>query len=152
MKIKKVIPKDLKKILSLEQETFNVNAFSADLIEKLIKKNAIFLKLEIGKIKKELIGFIIVIKDREERVNIINFLIKREYQNKGYGSNLLKKAIEEIKRFKEIHKIILNVQENNSNAIKLYQKFNFNINPKILVKYYQSGENAYLMELDIDSV
>ncbi|KKN42324.1 hypothetical protein LCGC14_0714430 [marine sediment metagenome] len=152
MKIKKVIPKDLKKIISLEQDVFNENAFSTDLIEKLINKNTFFLKLEIGKIKNKLIGFIIIIKDMEERVNIINFLVKQEHQNKGYGSYLLKNAIEEIKQLKEIHKIILNVQENNSIAIKLYQKFNFKINPKILEKYYQSGENAYLMELNIDSV
>ena len=152
MKIKKVIPKDLKKILSLEQEIFKENAFSTNLIKKLINKNEIFMKLEIGKIKNELIGFIIIIKDRDERVNIINFLIKKDRQNKGYGSYLLKNAIEKIKELKEIHKVILNVQENNSVAIRLYQKFNFRIKPKMLEKYYQSGENAYLMELNIDSV
>jgi len=152
MKIKKVIPKDLKKILSLEQEIFKENAFSTNLIKKLINKNEIFMKLEIGKIKNELIGFIIIIKDRDERVNIINFLIKKDRQNKGYGSYLLKNAIEKIKELKEIHKVILNVQENNSVAIRLYQKFNFRINSKMVEKYYQSGENAYLMELNIDSV
>lgn len=151
MKIKSVNYSDLKKIISLEKEVFVENAFSGDLIEKLIKRNIFFLKLEIGKITKELIGFIIVIKDREECVNIINFLIKLEFQNKGYGSYLLQKTIERIKKTPEIKKIILNVQESNSNAIKLYEKFNFKKNPKKLEKYYQSGENAYLMELNIAS-
>lgn len=152
MKIEEVNHKDLKKIVSLERGMFNVNAFSTDLIRKLIEKNLCFLKLELGKIKKDLIGFIIVIKDREDRVNIINFLIKPEFQNRGYGSFLLKKTIGEIKKLKEIQKITLNVQENNTIAIKLYEKFNFKKNPKILKNYYQSGENAYLMELNIDSV
>ena len=152
MKIEEVNHKDLEKIVSLERGMFNVNAFSTDLIRKLIEKNLCFLKLELGKIKKDLIGFIIVIKDREDRVNIINFLIKPEFQNRGYGSFLLKKTIGEIKKLKEIQKITLNVQENNSIAIKLYEKFNFKKNPKILENYYQSGENAYLMELNIDSV
>ena len=152
MKIEEVNHKDLKKIVSLERGMFNVNAFSTDLIRKLIEKNLCFLKLELGKIKKDIIGFIIVIKDREDRVNIINFLIKSEFQNRGYGSFLLKKTIGEIKKLKEIQKITLNVQENNSIAIKLYEKFNFKKNPKILENYYQSGENAYLMELNIDSV
>ncbi len=151
MKINSVNYSDLKKIVSLEQEVFLENAFSGDLIEKLIKRNIFFLKLEIGKIKKELIGFIIVINDRKECVNIINFLIKPELQNKGYGSYLLQKTIEEIKKKFEIQKIILNVQESNSTAIKLYEKFNFKKQPKKLEKYYQSGENAYLMELNIDS-
>ena len=152
MKIEEVNHKDLKKIVSLERGMFNVNAFSTDLIRKLIEKNLCFLKLELGKIKKDIIGFIIVIKGREDRVNIINFLIKSEFQNRGYGSFLLKKTIAEIKKLKEIQKITLNVQENNSIAIKLYEKFNFKKNPKILENYYQSGENAYLMELNIDSV
>ncbi len=152
MKIEEVNHKDLKKIVSLERGMFNVNAFSTDLIRKLIEKNLCFLKLELGKIKKDIIGFIIVIKDREDRVNIINFLIKSEFQNRGYGSFLLKKTIAEIKKLKEIQKITLNVQENNSIAIKLYEKFNFKKNPKILENYYQSSENAYLMELNIDSV
>lgn len=152
MKIEEVNHKDLKKIVSLERGMFNVNAFSTDLIRKLIEKNLCFLKLELGKIKKDIIGFIIVIKGREDRVNIINFLIKSEFQNRGYGSFLLKKTIAEIKKLKEIQKITLNVQENNSIAIKLYEKFNFKKNPNILENYYQSGENAYLMELNIDSV
>jgi len=152
MKIEEVNHKDLKNIVSLERGMFNVNAFSTDLIRKLIEKNLCFLKLELGKIKKDIIGFIIVIKDREDRVNIINFLIKSEFQNRGYGSFLLKKTIAEIKKLKEIQKITLNVQENNSIAIKLYEKLNFKKNPKILENYYQSGENAYLMELNIDSV
>ena len=151
MKAKEVKLRDLKKITALEEEVFIENAFRADLIGKLIENNLYFLKLEIGKIRKNLLGFIIVIKDRDDRANIINFLIKSKFQNKGYGSYLLQKTIEKVKRVKEIQKIVLNVQEQNSNAIKLYQKFNFKKNPKIMKNYYQSGENAYLMELNIDS-
>ena len=151
MKAKEVKLRDLKKITALEEEVFIENAFRTDLIGKLIKNNLYFLKLEIGKIRKNLLGFIIVIKDRDDRANIINFLIKSKFQNRGYGSYLLQKTIEKVKRVKEIQKIVLNVQEQNSNAIKLYQKFNFKKNPKIMKNYYESGENAYLMELNIDS-
>jgi ribosomal protein S18 acetylase RimI-like enzyme len=151
MRIKEVTNRDLKKIVALEKEIFNQNAFKADLIGKLIKRNLFFLKLEVGKRRKKLIGFIIVIKDKEDRVNIINFLIKVKYQNRGYGSYLLQETIEKIKKVKEIQKIVLNVQEQNSIAIKLYQRFEFKKNPNVLKNYYQSGENAYLMELNIDS-
>lgn len=151
IKIKKVNSKDLKKIVILEQVIFKENAFTKDLIEKLIQNNTFFLKLEICKIRKQLIGFIIGIKDRKDRVNIINFLIKPKFQNKGYGSYLLKETIKKIKKLTEIRKIVLNVQTSNSGAIKLYEKFSFKRNPTILENYYQSGESAYLMELDLDS-
>lgn len=148
MKIKDVSIRDLRSISNLEHQIFKENAFSIKLVEKLIQQNTLFLKLEDGKIMKKLIGFIVVINDREDQANIINFLIHPQFQSKGYGSLLLQETIERIKkRLKEIKKIVLNVQINNSLAIKLYEKFNFQKNSKIIENYYQSGEDAYLMEL-----
>ncbi len=148
MKIKDVSIRDLRSISNLEHQIFKENAFSIKLVEKLIQQNTLFLKLEDGKIMKKLIGFIVVIKDREDQANIINFLIHPQFQSKGYGSLLLQETIERIKkRLKEIKKIVLNVQVNNSIAIKLYEKFNFQKNSKSIENYYQSGEDAYLMEL-----
>ncbi|MFX1328070.1 MAG: GNAT family N-acetyltransferase [Promethearchaeota archaeon] len=152
MEVKEVNSRDLKKIVHLEQEVFKKNAFSKDLIEKLIENNRFFLKLETSKIRKKLIGFIIVVKDGKNSVNIINFLINPRFQNKGYGSYLLQETIKEIKKLSDIKKIILNVQISNSVAIRLYEKFNFKRNPTIIQNYYQSGESAYLMELNIDSL
>lgn len=147
MKIKDVSIRDLRSISNLEHQIFKENAFSIKLVEKLIQQNTLFLKLEDGKIMKKLIGFIVVIKDREDQANLINILIHPQFQSKGYGSLLLQEMIERIKRLKEIKKIVLNVQINNSIAIKLYEKFNFQKNSKIIENYYQSGEDAYLLEL-----
>jgi ribosomal-protein-alanine N-acetyltransferase len=152
MEIKEVSLKDLKQIVSLEQRFFKKNAFSKDLMQNLIEKKALFLKLEIRKVKKQLIGFIIAIRDEKERANIINFLIKQKFRNKGFGSYLLQKMIEKIKKIKGIKKIVLNVQISNSAAIRMYEKFNFKRSPAILENYYQSGESAFLMELKLDSL
>ena len=149
--IKEVSIKDLIKIVNLEKKIFKQNAFTKDLIRKLIKTNIFFLKLEIGRIHKKLIGFIIVVSDAKDKVNIINLLIKSKYQNKGYGSYLLQKTIDKIRNLNIINHIILNVQISNSRAIRLYEKFNFKRDPNILDNYYQSGESAFLMDLDIAS-
>lgn len=148
MKIKQVSFKDLDEIYCLEKLVFNQNAFSKDLIKKLIRKNIFFLKLEKNKFKKEIIGFVIVVKDRIDRANIINFLVNPKYHNKGYGSCLLNTTLQNIKDLNTIKKIVLNVQVENSSAIKLYRKFGFKIVQKI-DQYYQSKEDAYLMELEI---
>ena len=151
LKISDVNHRDLKKIFNLEQEVFKKNAFPKQLLKKLIDKHQFFLKLEKGQIKRDLVGFIIVLNDGKEKVNIVNFLIKPNRQNKGYGSYLLQETIDKIKKLKIIKKIILNVQISNLKAIKMYEKFNFKKNPTILEDYYQSGESAYLMELYINS-
>jgi len=147
VKIKEVLPNDLENIFELEEIVFKEDAFEKNLIKKLIKKNFLFLKLEKNNDDNELIGFVIVLKDREDTANIVNFLINPNYQNKGHGSFLLKFTIDNIKIYRSIKKIILNVKIN-SIAIYLYQKFNFRIIEKI-DNYYRSTEAAYLMELDI---
>ena len=152
MNVKNVESGDLKKLMALEQEIFKENAFSKELMEKLITKSALFLKLEDEKTKNTLIGFIIVIKDRVDRANIINYLIDLRFQNNGFGTLLLRNTIERLKRLKEIKKVILNVQVGNSKAIKLYEKFNFKKNPFKLKNYYQSGESSFLMELNMVSL
>ena len=150
MNIKKVTSKDLKNILQLESMVFGKDAFSQKLIKRLIKENLFFLKLEKSGIKKQLIGFVIVIMDKEECANIINFLINPKYQNKGYGSFLLNQTILKIKEFDKVKKIILNVNINNSSAVKLYEKSGFRIIQKIN-NYYHLKDSAYLMELHFDN-
>jgi ribosomal protein S18 acetylase RimI-like enzyme len=154
--IENINSKDFKKVMALEREVFKENAFSHDLMDKFFhyskqERNTLFLKLKTSTKKKELIGFIIIIKDRIDRANIVNFLINPRFQNKGYGSFLLKKSIERIKLMGEIRSIVLNVQVNNTIAIRLYEKFNFKKNPDILEHYYRSGENSYTMELIIEN-
>ena len=152
MKIKSVKSRDLKQINQLEQAVFKVNAFSEDLLKKFLftSKKVLFLKLEDERHKKELIGFIIIIKDKKDTANIINFLINPKFQNRGYGTFLLKESIKKIIELKKIEKIVLNVQVNNSIALKLYEKLGFEKNPIILENYYQTAESAFLMELIIN--
>jgi ribosomal-protein-alanine acetyltransferase len=148
MKIKEVKLQDLKTIFKLEQKIFGKNAFSKETIKKLIGNNEFFLKIDKGRLKKSLTGFVIVIKDRKDRANIINFLIDTKYQNLGIGTLLLRKIIEEIKKSKEVRNIILNVNVNNQNAIKLYKSHGFK-KIKEINNYYNSGESSFLMELNI---
>ncbi|MFX1311814.1 MAG: GNAT family N-acetyltransferase [Promethearchaeota archaeon] len=152
MKIKNVKSRDLNQIYKLEKKVFEINAFSKNVLKKLINNNLLFLKLEINKLKKKIIGFIIIIKEKKDKANIVNFLITPEFQNKGYGTLLLNRAIKYLKKLNEIKKVILNVQVSNNIAIKLYEKFKFNKDPNVLENYYESGESAFLMELNIASL
>jgi ribosomal-protein-alanine N-acetyltransferase len=151
MKVKNVNSRDLNQIMILEKEVFRKNAFSEQLMEQLIHRNTFFLKLINEKNKHELIGFIIAIRDKIDRINIINLLIDPRFQNKGYGAFLLKNTLQRIIELNEIKKVVLNVQESNLQAIRLYEKFNFKKNPRKIENYYQSGESAFLMELRINS-
>ena len=148
MEIKKVDLDDLDKIMKMEKETFKSDSFSKETMKKLILQSTLFLKLIKKEDKKKILGFIIIIQDDLNRLNIINFLINKKNQNKGYGSYLLTKTLEIVRQINGIKKIVLNVKTKNKTAIKLYEEFNFRIVREI-ENYYRNQENAYLMELDL---
>lgn len=149
LRIKKVSKNDIHKIYKAEKEVFQDNAFTKSLLKDLISKALYFLKLIKG-FANNMIGFAIVIKDRADRANIINFLIFPEYQGKGFGSHLLYNIIGLIKsNHSEVKKIVLNVKTSNIKALKLYEKFGFT-HVEELKNYYQSGEASYFMELSLN--
>ena len=145
MRIKEVTLKDLNQIHKIEKEVFGEDSFSKKLIKRLIQKNLFFIKLELKDIKKPLIGFAICLKDRQDQVNIINFVIKPKFQNKGYGGYLLEETLNKVKKMDEITQVVLNVKIYNQKAIHLYEKFKFKIINKI-DDYYKSGDAGFLME------
>lgn len=148
MRINLVELKDLDEIYNLERKSFKKDAFSKDLILNLIMENTFFFKLNDRKMSNKIVGFIIIIQDREERVNLINLLIRKRNQNKGCGTYLLDYTIRKVKEMHNIKAIVLNVNSKNKVAIKLYQKFNFRIVQKI-ENYYRQKIGAYLMVLNI---
>ena len=148
MIIDTVTLKDLDEIYNLERKSFKKDSFSRELILNLIMKNTYFFKLIDDELSNNIIGFIIIIQDRDERVNLINFLIRKGERKRGYGSFLLRCTLKKVKTSNEIKTIVLNVNSKNKAAISLYQKFNFRIVQRI-ENYYRDKQSAYLMILNI---
>jgi ribosomal protein S18 acetylase RimI-like enzyme len=148
MRIEKVTPKDLNEIYDLERITFKKDAFSKELLLNLIMNNKFFFKLIDNEHQEVIIGFIIVIQDRKDRLNLINLLIKKKNRKSGCASYILNYTLKKIKELHNIKSIVLNVNSKNEDAICLYQKFNFRIIQKI-ENYYRQKQSAYLMILNI---
>ncbi len=73
-------------------------------------------------------------------IDLLNIIVKPEYQNQGIGSDLLKYIIDN----KQDKKIMLEVRSQNINAIKLYQKYDFKIIN--IRKNYYKDDDAIIME------
>lgn len=87
----------------------------------------------------KLIAFILCIKNE-----IVTIDVHPEFQNKGLGKNLLKYAIFKIKK-KGYKNVTLQVDENNAKALKLYEKFGF----EIVEKYKANHKLRYYMSLKL---
>lgn len=77
-----------------------------------------------------------------ERCELIYIGILPEYRNKKLASKLMEFIIEDCKN-KKIKNISLEVNINNKNAIKLYEKYDFKV--EAIRNNYYNGEDAYLM-------
>ena len=89
------------------------------------------------------VGYVLFWIKYENEGHIISLAVDKDYQRKQAGTKLLLKAINVLSLFK-INKILLEVNENNEEAIKFYQKHKFvEINRR--PKYYQNGD-AIIME------
>ena len=91
--------------------------------------------------ENEILGFA-GIKIILDEVEIMNIVTKKDCRNQGIGKLLLNRIILEAKN-KNIRKINLEVNENNSIAIHLYEKFGFNKDGER--KNYYRDQNAILM-------
>ena len=78
--------------------------------------------------------------------DIMNIVVKKDFRNQGIGSLLLKKLIN-LSKSLNIKNLFLEVNEKNTPAILLYNKFGFK---KISTrKNYYKDNNAIVMRLDL---
>ncbi len=125
-KLGKIINKDFEKLYNLESI---INSLYDDIYGYFIGN--------------KLIGFIHINK-MYENVDIINIVVDEKYRRKKIGSKLISYVID---LYDDVTSIMLEVNENNINAIKLYEKMNFKeINRRL--KYY-GNDNAIIMKRDV---
>ena len=124
---------DLEKIFS---NYFKNNAIKQDFKQNIFSKYFIYME------KSNIIGFVNYY-DLYERFEIAYIEVQDKFRHQNVGSKLMDYLIE-LGKNKNITNITLEVNEENTYAIKLYEKYNFQIVAK-REKYY-NGVDGYLME------
>jgi ribosomal-protein-alanine N-acetyltransferase len=137
---------DVEQVFAIQEETGLSYWSIEDYKNETSNPNAIFL---VAKKDFEVRGFILVrLITSLQIAEIINIGIKKEHQNQGIGKLLLEKITSEI-RILDIKKIELEVREQNTQAIKFYQK-HFFTEQGIRKNFYQNpNDNAILMSRDV---
>jgi ribosomal-protein-alanine N-acetyltransferase len=79
-----------------------------------------------------------------KRGHIISIAVLPFAQGRGIGTELMIRALENMKKYYGAEEYYLEVRVSNEIAIRLYKKLGFNV-VKVLPGYYLDGEDAYLM-------
>lgn len=138
MIIRRIKESDFK--LIEEQETLLFPQAMGTLIyEKALKQD--LYDAYVAEEDETLVGAVIIWLD-DPYAQIINIYSMPEVRSSGVGTRLMEKALEVIDQTNSV--TTLEVRVSNTHAIKLYEKFGFEIE-QTKKNYYSDHENAYYM-------
>lgn len=132
--------REISNILTAEFDDF----WNSNILETELKNP--FSKYIVAKIDAEIVGFAGVI-DTVDQLEITNIVVKKSFRKQGIGNKLLEVLINMAKKSYK-NEIILEVNNKNLAAIKLYEKNGFK-NIGIRKKYYNNEDDANIMTLKL---
>ena len=138
-----MILSDLKEISDILTTDFD-DFWNANTLEGELKNP--FSKYIVAKIENQIVGFAGVV-DTIDQLEITNIVVKKSFRGNGIGNKLLIELINLAKNSNK-NEIILEVNNKNLVAIKLYEKNGFK-NIGIRKKYYNNTHDANIMSLNL---
>lgn len=143
LEIREMTLSDLQEIENTLETEFD-DFWNASILESELKNT--LSKYIVAKIETEIVGFAGVI-DTLEQLEITNIVVKKKFRNNGIGNALLIELIK-LAKINNKDKIILEVNNENKPAIKLYEKNGFR-NIGFRKRYYNNTDDANIMALQI---
>ena len=143
LEIRETKPEDIVTVLELERENFPDPWSVANITETLNQPHNICLSaVEVGKVVGYLFATLI------EEVEILAISVSKSRKRQGIGKALMEE-LAKIALEKEISRLILEVRENNQDAILFYEKMGF-VRDGIRAEYYRDPkEDGVLMSLEL---
>jgi len=83
-------------------------------------------------------------KSFAKKGHIISLAVIPSMRRRGIGEQLMRKALENMRKIYNVNESFLEVRVSNIPAINLYKKLGFKT-IRVIRKYYMDGEDAYLM-------
>ncbi|MBP7769533.1 MAG: GNAT family N-acetyltransferase [Aliarcobacter sp.] len=136
--IEKAKIEDLKAVHDLEKELFPNDPFSLSKLS--IRYHILRNRLYKIQIDNKIAGYVLWL-ERKKYFRLYSIAISNDFQNRGLAKKLLEYSFEKLNE--ENKDFTLEVKVSNTNAIKLYEKYDFEIK-KVLKNYYEK-EDGYLM-------
>jgi ribosomal protein S18 acetylase RimI-like enzyme len=140
--IRPAIPADLHSLLLIENSSFTGERLSKRRLRHWIRaSNGILL---VATIKEQIRGYVLSFTRRNSLIaRLYSLAISEEFRGHGLGHQLLL-ACEGVARERGVNFLSLEVNVNNLQALRLYEKLGF-LKQTQLGAYYEDGSDAFKM-------
>jgi ribosomal-protein-alanine N-acetyltransferase len=138
---------DIRSLLDIERDVFEALPWTFSYFQHEISGNsrAVFI---VSENSEKILGYIGLRWNRSlTDFHISNFAVRKAFQNKGIGSQLLK-AAEDLSSYLKITHLTLEVSRPDLTAQGFYRKRGFE-SARILTAYYNDGRDAIEMEKEL---
>lgn len=130
---------DIEAVYDIES-TVHITPWSKDILRDCVLVGYDCRVLEIYDSKVPTCSGYIISRYSNNVCHILNFCIAKSLQGQGFGRKLLENFLSSLKKFKQLHSIILEVRPSNQKALHLYETLGFE---QIEIKEgYYNDENA----------
>lgn len=140
MIVRKFRSTDLKRVYEIESMSFD-QTYGIQIFQQLYEMGIGFLVAEEN---EYVVGYVMFWLKYENQGHIISIAVDKNYRRRGYGTQLLAKAIGIL--FLISDTVYLEVRASDIGAIEFYKEFNFK-EDRVVPNYYESGEDAVVLYL-----
>ncbi len=143
MIVRKFKPTDLKRVFEIENMSFD-QSYGINMFQQLYDMGIGFLVAEVD---GYVVGYVMFWIKYENQGHIISIAVDKNYRRRGYGTQMLVKAIG-ILSLLRLDTIYLEVNEKNEGALEFYKQFNFR-QDRVVPGYYENGDAAVVLYLPL---
>lgn len=143
MIVRKFKPTDLKRVFEIENMSFD-QSYGINMFQQLYDMGIGFLVAEVD---GYVVGYVMFWIKYENQGHIISIAVDKNYRRRGYGTQMLVKAIG-ILSLLRLDTIYLEVNEKNEGALEFYKQFSFR-QDRVVPGYYENGDAAVVMYLPL---
>ena len=147
LSVDRMQPEDLDEVLGIERASFSM-PWSRGAFLYEIQQNRV-ARCWVMREDAEVIGYLCLWEVADE-VHITNIAVRPESRRRGLGRTLLGGVLEDARQ-RQIRLVVLEVRPSNTQARTMYESFGFRVVGRRRGYYYDTGEDALVMENDLQT-
>ena len=148
LRIDRMRPQDLDEVLEIERASFTM-PWSRGAFLYEMERNRV-ARCWVTREDRSVVGYLCLWEIVDE-VHITNVAVHPSHRRRGVGRSMLAGVIEDA-RHRAIRVVALEVRPSNFEARMLYESFGFRVVGRRRGYYWDTGEDALVMETDLQAV